>query len=64
MPTYEFKCGACGKIRELELPITSNQQWTNCKLCNGVAQRIISKTSFITVGSGFPSKENRINKRG
>ena len=53
---YEFKCKNC-HITEESLPITSDKEVVECKICGGEAKRIISKSTFILKGKKWASKE-------
>ena len=53
MPTYEYRCQACGNKFE-EFQTMSAAPVESCPKCNGKVQRIISGgTGLIFKGSGF-----------
>ena len=52
MPIYEYQCAKCGKIFEAFQKI-NDDPLSECKFCNGKAERIISQTSFQLKGSGW-----------
>lgn len=53
MPTYEYGCSNCGNEWELEQRITANPI-RKCPKCKKLkAQRLISRTNFITKGDGW-----------
>ncbi len=54
MPTYEYKCAACGNQFEASQPITA-APLTKCNLCgSGPVERLISSGGgLIFKGSGF-----------
>ncbi len=69
MPTYEFLCENCQAITEKKLPITSTIRVIPCEHCysmtrneggeytyGGIANRIISRTSFVLRGSGWSNQ--------
>ena len=52
MPIYEYLCTKCGERFEV-FSKTTQQRNMVCKKCNGTAERVISKTSFILKGGGW-----------
>ena len=54
---YEFKCGNCGKINQESLPITTKKTKVICQYCGNIAEKIISKSTFILKGKNWASKE-------
>ena len=53
MPTYEYKCNACGKEFEVFRSIT-DESLPTCPGCGSKdVVRLISATSFILKGSGW-----------
>jgi len=53
MPTYEYKCEACGYLFEKFQNIT-DKPLKNCPKCNGKVRRLIGTGSaLIFKGSGF-----------
>lgn len=62
MPIYEYKCKRCGKTCEA---ITSEPfHAIDCPHCDlGVAERILSKTTFVLKGKGW-AKDNYCKKEG
>ncbi len=53
MPTYDYKCKDCGHAFE-EFQSISAEPLTDCPVCNGTVQRVISGgTGLIFKGSGF-----------
>ena len=63
MPLYEYRCEECGK--EVELLQSRDEEPPCC--CGEVMKRLISKSSFRLVGSGWAkdgySKETRDGKQ-
>ena len=59
MPTYEYKCRACGYIFE-KFQNMKDKPITKCPRCNGTVQRLISGgAGVIFKGSGFYVTDNR-----
>lgn len=56
MPTYEHQCEK-GHITEAVFPITTEQRVVPCDQCEGQAQRIISRSTFILKGGGWYSSD-------
>jgi len=54
---YEFKCGNCGKINQESLPITTKKKKIACQYCGNIAEKIISKSTFILKGKNWASKD-------
>lgn len=52
MPTYEYRCTACGKEFEAVQKIT-DPPLKKCKFCSGKVTRLISSSSFVLKGSGW-----------
>ena len=53
MPTYEYGCGGCEKVIEVEQRIT-DKPISTCPTCGNTAfKRLISRTSFALKGSGW-----------
>jgi putative FmdB family regulatory protein len=52
MPIYEYRCGACDKIFEVQQKI-SDAPLAKCKACGGPVEKIISQSSFVLKGSGW-----------
>ena len=54
MPIYEYRCNACEQIFEEWTTSCSDDDGTiNCPVCGGVAERIISNTTFVLKGGGW-----------
>ncbi|MCG6551587.1 MAG: hypothetical protein L7F77_04615 [Candidatus Magnetominusculus sp. LBB02] len=63
MPIYEYKCGQCDAVMEIQQRITE-EPLTKCPKCGGPLKKLISSTSFVLKGSGwyvtdYPSKERQ-----
>ncbi len=44
MPTYEHYCKECDTITDVVCRVNDRKQFVVCKLCNGSAERIISRS--------------------
>lgn len=61
MPLYDYKCSACGKVREHRQRI-SDEPLRECPECGGEYKRIISSVGIIFKGSGFHINDYRGGK--
>lgn len=52
MPTYEYKCKACGNEFEYQQRI-SDPPKSECEQCGGALEKLISRSSFLLKGSGW-----------
>ena len=52
MPIYEYQCTKCGEIFEAFQKITDDPL-TECKICRGKVEKLISHSSFQLKGSGW-----------
>ncbi|MBP6940185.1 MAG: hypothetical protein KBB65_00290 [Syntrophorhabdaceae bacterium] len=52
MPIYEYECTECGKVLEIFQKI-SEEPLTECPMCNGAMQKIISPCAFHLKGTGW-----------
>ena len=57
MALYEFKCENCGVINIESHSISSNKKITICQYCGEIAEKIISKSTFILKGKKWASKD-------
>jgi putative FmdB family regulatory protein len=57
MPTYEYHCPRCGPF-ERQQRITE-PALRRCPRCSGKVTRLVSATTFVLKGSGWPGKEVR-----
>ena len=64
MPTYEYKCEACGEILEIFHGINEGEK-RKCPSCGELKlKRLISGgTGVIFKGGGWPGKELKTNER-
>lgn len=54
MPVYEYKCCSCGEVTELFLQSMKNYtKIINCYKCKGLANKMMSKSTFQLAGSGW-----------
>src|SRR5919199_1283079 len=60
MPTYDYKCSACGTVREVIQKMT-DAPLTQCPECGGEFRRIITSVGIIFKGSGFHINDYRGN---
>lgn len=58
MPLYDYRCSACGKVREHRQKI-SDEPLTECPECGGEYKRIITNVGIIFKGSGFHINDYR-----
>ena len=52
MPTYEYRCDACGREFEVKQRI-SEAPLTTCEVCGGNVRRLLSPAPFILKGEGW-----------
>jgi putative FmdB family regulatory protein len=52
MPTYEYKCKACGNEFEYQQRM-SDPPKSVCEQCGGALEKLISRSSFLLKGSGW-----------
>lgn len=58
MPTYQYRCTACGK--ELEaVQKFSDPALTNCPTCSGGLRKVYSAVGVVFKGSGFYATDSR-----
>ena len=55
MALYEYRCGKCKREFELEQRIT-DQPKRFCPKCDGPVTRLISRSTFVLKGGGWPGK--------
>ncbi len=56
MPTYEYKCDACGGRFEVVQRITEDPL-TECRSCKGAVRRVIGPAAFVLKGGGWYSTD-------
>jgi len=52
MPIYEYQCTECGKVFEIFQKI-SDEPLTECKVCKGRLNKLISNCAFHLKGTGW-----------
>jgi putative FmdB family regulatory protein len=52
MPVYEYQCKACGRDFEYQQRM-SDPDKTDCEVCGGALDRLISRTAFALKGGGW-----------
>lgn len=58
MPIYEYRCAKCGKFEKLQK--VSDEVLTQCPVCEGQVERLISKNvGVVFKGSGFYKTDNQ-----
>lgn len=55
MARYEYRCDACGEF-EREQPIDA-KPLRRCPKCGNYCRRLISRSTFVLRGGGWPGKE-------
>lgn len=63
MPLYDYKCWACGQVREHRHKV-SDDPLTECPDCGGEYRRVIRSVGIIFKGSGFHVTDYRAGSRG
>jgi putative FmdB family regulatory protein len=58
VPTYDYRCRACGHIIEVVHPMSEDGP-TVCAECGGELQRMLYPTGIIFRGSGFYRTDSR-----
>ena len=59
MPIYEYRCSKCGNLFEEWTKHFDSEATEPCPKCGGEASRIISRTTFKLVGSGWFATDNK-----
>lgn len=57
MPTYEYRCNACGHDFEAFQKF-SDDPLSTCPVCNGPVRKVFNSVGVIFKGSGFYSTDN------
>lgn len=58
MPTYTYRCNACGNQFEVRQRI-SEPPVSECPVCGGMPRRVVSQVGIVFKGSGFYVTDNR-----
>lgn len=53
MPIYEYRCTKCGNLFEEWTKSFDSPEEEACPECGGKAERVVSRTTFKLVGSGW-----------
>ena len=61
MPTYEFKCPACGASVERTMPIKDFEQPQTCACGAPLERQIPSNLGMVLKGDGWPGKAMKVN---
>ena len=60
MPTYEYRCDACGRRLEV-VQRFSDAPLTACEDCGGALRRVFHPVGVVLKGSGFYATDSRSN---
>ena len=58
---YDYRCLGCDQRFELTFPIGQAPQKATCPGCGEEAKKLISCSSFVLKGGGWPSRTGRMN---
>jgi putative FmdB family regulatory protein len=58
MPTYEYRCTACGQHVEAVQSFT-DEPLTECGVCGGELRKVFAPVGIVFKGSGFYRTDNR-----
>lgn len=58
MPTYQYRCTACGEELEVFQKFT-DESLTTCPACEGALRKVFSAVGVVFKGSGFYSTDSR-----
>jgi putative FmdB family regulatory protein len=58
MPTYEYRCTACGQHVEAVQSFT-DEPLTECGVCGGELRKVFAPVGIVFKGSGFYKTDNR-----
>ncbi len=58
MPTYEYRCTACGQHVEAVQSFTDDPL-TECGVCGGELRKVFAPVGIVFKGSGFYRTDNR-----
>jgi putative FmdB family regulatory protein len=62
MPTYEYRCTACGDQLEV-VQSFSDDPLTKCPACKGKLRKLFSPVGVVFKGSGFYKTDSRSGKK-
>ena len=63
MPIYSYRCTSCNHITDLfkrKMPVTVNEK-CKCEICNQLAEKIVSNTTFKLIGYGFFKNDSKVD---
>jgi len=63
MPTYEYRCQACGEHLEV-VQSFQDEPLTECPKCGGTLRKVFSPVGVVFKGSGFYRTDNRSSRSG
>lgn len=58
MPTYQYRCTACGRELEVVQKFTDSAL-TQCPECSGSLRKVFNAVGVVFKGSGFYATDNR-----
>jgi putative FmdB family regulatory protein len=61
MPTYEYRCQACGEHLEV-VQSFADEPLTTCGKCGGTLRKVFSPVGVVFKGSGFYKTDNRSSR--
>ena len=61
MPTYEYRCQACGEHLEV-VQSFEDEPLTECGKCGGHLRKVFSPVGVVFKGSGFYKTDNRSSR--
>jgi len=60
LPTYEYRCPKCDAEFERILKFEQYRDPQECPECGAIADKMVSESSFVLKGDGWPGKELRV----
>jgi putative FmdB family regulatory protein len=63
MPTYEYRCQACGEHLEV-VQSFQDEPLIQCPNCGGTLRKVFSPVGVVFKGSGFYRTDNRSSRSG
>jgi putative FmdB family regulatory protein len=63
MPTYQYRCSACGRELEVVQKFT-DAALTQCPECSGSLRKVFNAVGVVFKGSGFYATDNRTKGKG
>lgn len=59
MPLYEYRCGKCERLIEVERSYQERETDVICPQCGLKSSRVYNPTSIVFKGTGFYKTDNR-----